>query len=128
MTALRNFMHVTASGDRDENRRIFSALPLEGDSAEERASGLLNRLGCRMWMADGSVVIGYWPDLDGPELRAAIRFVSGAVELRSLEHADVTEDRTARRVPLRKAGEPLYRWLNRANWTQGSEMPEPGTG
>jgi hypothetical protein len=38
-----------------------------------RASALLNRTGCRLMELDGRVTIGIWADLDGPEIRAAVR-------------------------------------------------------
>ena len=44
------------------------------DPAElERSSAVLNRAGVRIMQLDGAAIIGVWSDLDGPEVRAALR-------------------------------------------------------
>ncbi len=109
MTVLSKFISKGKSTDREERPLRF--LPLHGDTAEERATNLLNRTGCRMWLEGDQVVIGYWPDLDGPELRAALRTACDTAVLRSLEHADARPDRTIRKVARREPGNLLAEWL-----------------
>jgi hypothetical protein len=44
------------------------------DPAElARASAVLNRAGVRIMALEGGATIGVWSDLDGPEVRAALR-------------------------------------------------------
>lgn len=50
------------------------ALLAEPDPAElARASAVLNRAGVRIMQLAGAATIGVWRDLDGPEVRAALR-------------------------------------------------------
>ncbi len=51
------------------------------DPAElARASAVLNRAGVRIMALEGGATIGVWSDLDGPEVRAALRtFGSGGL-------------------------------------------------
>ena len=94
-------------------------LALTGDIGEERAANLLNRLGCRLWVLDEAVVIGYWPDLDGPELRAALEFTPG-IQVVSLPDATAPEDINVRLVPMHNPGETVSKWLMRtADETRG---------
>ena len=64
---------------------------IEADAAElARASALLNRAGVRIVALDGGATIGVWSDLDGPEVRAALRtFGSDRLPLRYLDGAGV---------------------------------------
>jgi hypothetical protein len=61
------------------------------DPAElARASALLNRTGVRIMRLEGAVTIGVWSDLDGPEVRAALRtFGSDGLPMRYLDGAGI---------------------------------------
>ena len=75
------------------------------DPAElARASGVLNRAGVRIVAFEGGVTIGVWSDLDGPEVRAALRtFGSDGLPVRYLDGAGIPM-----RYKLRRAeGEPV---------------------
>jgi hypothetical protein len=75
------------------------------DSAElARASNVLNRAGVRIMALESGATIGVWSDLDGPEVRAALRaFGSDVLPVRYLDGADVPMPYKARRVE----GEPV---------------------
>src|SRR5262249_8740090 len=75
------------------------------DPAElARASAVLNRAGVRIVALEGGATIGLWSDLDGPEIRAALRtFGSDRLPLRYLDGASVPVRYKVRRV----AGEPV---------------------
>lgn len=75
------------------------------DPAElARASGVLNRSGVRIMAIEGGATIGVWSDLDGPEVRAALRaFASDGLPLRYLDGAGVPMRYKVRRVE----GEPV---------------------
>jgi len=78
---------------------------IEPDPAElVRASAVLNRTGVRLMQLDGVTTIGIWSDLDGPELRKALRtFGSDQLPVRYLDGAGVPVRYKLRRV----AGEPV---------------------
>ncbi len=78
---------------------------VEPDPAElARASAVLNRTGARLMQLDGVTTIGIWSDLDGPELRKALRtFGSDRLPIRYLDGAGVPVRYKLRRVP----GEPV---------------------
>jgi hypothetical protein len=86
-----------------------SAEPIEIAAAPDpaelaRASALLNRTGVRIMALDGSAAIGAWSDLDGPEVRAALRtFGLDRLPLRYLDGFPVPTRYKARRVE----GEPV---------------------
>lgn len=75
------------------------------DPAElARASAVLNRAGVRIMALDGGATIGVWSDMDGPEVRAALRtFGSDRLPLRYLDGAGVPMRYKVRRVD----GEPV---------------------
>jgi hypothetical protein len=75
------------------------------DQAElARASGVLNRAGVRIMATEGGATIGVWSDLDGPEVRAALRaFGSDRLPVRYLDGAGVPMRYKVRRVE----GEPV---------------------
>ena len=77
----------------------------EPDPAElARASAVLNRAGVRIMALEAGATIGVWSDLDGPEVRAALRtFGSDALPVRYLDGAGVPMRYKARRVD----GEPV---------------------
>jgi hypothetical protein len=53
-----------------------------------RASAVLNRAGVRIMAVEGGATIGVWSDLDGPEVRAALRaFGSDGLPVRYLDGA-----------------------------------------
>src|SRR5205085_6347754 len=55
-------------------------------AALARASSVLNRAGVRIMALEGGPTIGVWSDLDGPEVRAALRtFGSDRVPVRYLD-------------------------------------------
>jgi hypothetical protein len=75
------------------------------DPAElARASGVLNRAGVRIMALQDGATIGVWSDLDGPEVRAALRaFRSDGLPVRYLDGAGVPMRYKVRRVD----GEPV---------------------
>ena len=75
------------------------------DPAElARASAVLNRAGVRIMALEGGGTIGVWSDLDGPEVRAALRtFGSDGMPVRYLDGAGVPMRYKVRRVD----GEPV---------------------
>jgi len=75
------------------------------DPAElARASAVLNRAGVRIMPLEGGAAIGVWSDLDGPEVRAALRtFGSDVLPVRYLDGAGVPVRYKLRRVD----GEPV---------------------
>lgn len=78
---------------------------LEPDPAElARAAGVLNRAGVRIMSLEGRATIGVWADLDGPEVRAALRILGAdRVPVRYLDGAGIPMRYKLRRV----AGEPV---------------------
>jgi len=69
-----------------------------------RACGVLNRTGVRIMALDGGATIGVWSDLDGPEVRAALRtFGTERLPVRYLDSAGVPMRYKARRIE----GEPV---------------------
>lgn len=69
-----------------------------------RASAMLNRAGVRIMDLEGGATIGVWSDLDGPEIRAAVRTLGMAdLTVRYLDGAGVPMRYKARRVE----GEPV---------------------
>lgn len=69
-----------------------------------RASAVLNRAGIRLMQLDGVTTIGIWSDLDGREIRKALRtFGSDQLPVRYLDGAGVPVRYKLRRV----AGEPV---------------------
>ena len=78
---------------------------IEPDPAElARASAVLNRAGVRLMQLDGVTTIGIWSDLDGPEVRKALRvFGSDGLPVRYLDGAAVPMRYKLRRVE----GEPV---------------------
>jgi len=75
------------------------------DRAElARASAVLKRAGVRIMALEGGATIGAWSDLDGPELRAALRtFGSDRLPVRHLDGTGVPIRYKLRRVE----GEPV---------------------
>lgn len=69
-----------------------------------RASAILSRAGVRLMQLDGVTTVGIWSDLDGPEIRKALRtFGSHQLPVRYLDGADVPTRYKLRRVD----GEPV---------------------
>ncbi len=69
-----------------------------------RASGVLNQAGVRIMALEGGATIGVWSDLDGPEVRAALRaFGSDGPAVRYLDGAGIPMRYKLRRVD----GEPV---------------------
>jgi hypothetical protein len=96
-----------------------------------RASAVLNRAGVRLMQLDGVVTIGIWSDLDGPEIRDALRTLgSGQIPVRYLDTAGVPPQYKLRRVegepvPMNVLGEmerhPNEPWKVRDQTLQGME-------
>jgi hypothetical protein len=82
-----------------------SVIEAAGDPAElARASAALNRAGVRIIALEGGATIGLWSDLDGPEVRAALRtFGSDRLPVRYLDGAGIPVRYKVRRVE----GEPV---------------------
>lgn len=108
MTVLNELISRNSPAIHTESRQE-SVTP--GETAEQQAAALLNRLGCRTWVEDATQVVGYWPDLYGPELQAAVYLMGEGVVLRSLLDAEVNEQYRVRVVPPRSPGEPMWHWL-----------------
>ena len=69
-----------------------------------RASAILSRAGIRIMALEEGAAIGVWSDLDGPEVRAALRtFGSNGLPVRYLDGAGVPARYKLRRVE----GEPV---------------------
>jgi hypothetical protein len=69
-----------------------------------RASAVLSRAGVRIMQLEGVTTIGIWSDLDGPDVRNALRsFGSGHLPVRYLDGTGVPERYKLRRV----AGDPV---------------------
>ena len=82
------------------------ALALMAPSPAEldRATGVLNRSGCRIMQLEGGLTIGIWSDLDGPEIRGALR----VLEADQLPVQYLDSPRTPLRYKVRRAaGEPV---------------------
>jgi len=77
----------------------------EPDPAElARASAVLNQVGVRIMALETGATIGVWSDLDGPEVRAALRtFGSDSLPVRYLDGAGIPIRYKLRRVE----GEPV---------------------
>jgi len=76
----------------------------------ERMLEVLNLTGARRMPN----AIGVWPDLDGPELRAAIRWSGHTLPIVPLDGPSIAERYRQRDCPSRARGEPLAAWLDRA--------------
>jgi sugar phosphate isomerase/epimerase len=78
---------------------------IEAETEQARsARRLLNRAGVRIMILESGATIGVWSDLDGPEIRAALRTLGNAeLPVRYLDGAGVPMHCKARRV----AGEPV---------------------
>jgi hypothetical protein len=68
------------------------------------ATAVLNGAGVRVMALEGGAIVGLWSDLDGPEVRAALRTVGfDRLPVRYLDGAGVPARYKVRRV----AGEPV---------------------
>lgn len=68
------------------------------------ASAVLNRAGVRIMRLEGAATIGVWSDLDGPEVRAALRTLTmESMPVRYLDGAGIPMRYKVRRVE----GEPV---------------------
>jgi hypothetical protein len=80
-----------------------------------RAMRLLNISGSRIIRTGELLIVGVWEDLDGPELRAAVRSVGmGQCLVVHLESAEVPIRYKVRSCPERRNGEAFVFWLKRA--------------
>jgi hypothetical protein len=70
----------------------------------DRASELLSCAGVRLMEIGGVMTVGVWSDLDGPEIRDALRvFGSGDAPVRYLDGSGISDRYKVRRV----AGDPV---------------------
>jgi hypothetical protein len=82
---------------------------------EAKAVRLLNLAGLRIIRNGQGLKIGVWQDLDGPELRAALRVAGLHVHpVVYLESAEAPIRYKVRHCPDRVPGESFERWLVRA--------------
>jgi hypothetical protein len=89
--------------------------PRPTDSEIAQAMRLLNLTGCRIIRNESVLEIGVWEDLDGVEIRQALRTVGlDAHPIVHLESAGVDLRYNVRRTPDRAKGEPFAAWLTRA--------------
>jgi hypothetical protein len=94
-------------GQRDGSVGFEGAIHAESPKIEAgpslvelaRASGVLNRVGVRIMELDGVTTMGVWSDLDGPEVRAALRTMGGGeVPVRYLDGDGIPARYKVRRV------------------------------
>jgi hypothetical protein len=62
------------------------------------ASAILNRTGARLMEIDGKITVGIWSDVDGPEVRTAIK-AFGYPPVRYLDGATIPERYKVRDLP-----------------------------
>lgn len=75
-----------------------------GPAELAQACSVLNRAGVRLMEVDGVTTVGIWSDLDGPEIRKALRaFGSHQLPVRYLDRAGIPARYKLRRVE----GEPV---------------------
>ena len=100
--ALADMSVETRSGGAVESPSIADSPEIRTgpDRAElERASNVLNRTGVRILALEGGTTIGVWSDLDGPEVRAALRTVRlDRLPIRYLDGEGIPIRYSARRV------------------------------
>ena len=79
---------------------VTPAMKSEPDPAElARASAVLNRAGVRVLALEGRPAIGVWSDLDGPEIRAALRVIGlQSLPVRYLDGSGIPMRYKVRRV------------------------------
>ena len=93
----------------------YQKIEASSDRAIAEAMGLLNLAGVRILRFGADLQIGIWQDLDGPEVRAAIRAVALHVHpIVHLANAEVPIRYKVRRCPDRAKGESFGSWLERA--------------
>jgi hypothetical protein len=91
------------------------ALLAPTDHEIQLAMRFLNLAGVRIIRRDYDLQIGVWEDLDGVEIRQALRTVGlDAHPIVHLESAGVDLRYNVRRTPDRAKGEPFAAWLTRA--------------
>jgi hypothetical protein len=89
---------------RTSKAEAIALLTQLGPAELSRASGVLNQAGVRIIALECGATIGVWSDLDGPEVRAALRtFGSERLPVRYLDGAGVPMRYKVRRVD----GEPV---------------------
>jgi hypothetical protein len=81
------------------------------------ANNILNRAGVRLMELSGVSVAGIWSDLDGPQVREALR-IFGMTQVRYLDGPDIPLRHKLRRVP----GEPVPDYV-RVAMEQHPEAP-----
>jgi hypothetical protein len=88
-------------------------LPLEGTDRETRAAEFLRLIDCRMWWEDGTLIIGYWPCFDGPELWRALSMIEGPITIRPLTDPEVPATHCVCPLPRKAPEESLAHWIKR---------------
>jgi len=90
----------------------------EATAATIAATRLMNITGCRIIRDGEQLLVGVWSDLDGPEIRAALRALGmQSLPVVHLESADVDVRYKVRHCPERDPGESFRVWLQRAEIT-----------
>lgn len=90
----------------------------EATSATIAATRLMNVAGCRIIQDGDGLTVGVWSDIDGSEIRAALRALGmQALPVVHLESADVDVRYKVRHCPDRERGESFRIWLQRAEIT-----------
>jgi broad specificity phosphatase PhoE len=120
------FVGIVSSFAGNENSRIAPEAKSDSQETADETDKSLNALqtnalrflslaGCRIIREDSEIQIGIWEDLDGPEIREAIRAVGLDVHpIVYLESAEVPIRFKKRRTPERAKGESFAAWLKRA--------------
>jgi hypothetical protein len=101
----------------DGNSSIFNSAETTPGLTQEEAGAvrLLNLTGVRIIRYGSALQIGIWEDLDGTELRAALRVAGLHVHpVVYLESAEAPIRYKVRHCPDRVPGESFERWLVRA--------------
>jgi len=87
----------------------------EVSAESQQAMWLLNLAGCRIIRQQAGFSVAIWEDLDGPELRDAIRAVGmGDQPVVHLEGPNVPMRYKVRNCPDRKTNESFASWMRRA--------------
>lgn len=118
-----SYLKLAQSAAQGDSERCSAPIPLESSDTGDKsltheqiaALRLLNLAGTRIMRTDSGFQVGIWEDLDGPELRTAIRSVGmSAYPVLHLEDAGVALQYKVRRCPERCKGESFASWVKRA--------------
>lgn len=97
---------------------VDQAEPTEANPSTIAAMRLMNVAGCRIIRDQDELRVGVWSDVDGPEIRTALRSLGmQSLPVVHLESADVDVRYKVRHCPDRDKGESFRVWLQRAEIT-----------